>query len=162
MNIARRSRARLWKRDLDSDTSSLHNSWSLLCKNRFAILPSQDHETECHENCTNLMENWQAYAFFETVQSVGVRHGDHLMMECAAVDSRGDFKWPREAAAKADSDRRDAQMDAKFRRDGKFRSFILYLITHPANRSQEVPKKLHRASISWMKILRLMRNIFCQ
>ena len=115
MNIARRSRARLWKRDLDSDTSSLHNSWSLLCKNRFAILPSQDHETECHENCTNLMENWQAYAFFETVQSVGVRHGDHLMMECAAVDSRGDFKWPREAAAKADSDRRDAQMDAKFR-----------------------------------------------
>ena len=118
-NLPRRSRARLWKRvesKLENDKPVQHGQWTLLCKNRFGILPSPDHETEFHENCTNLVENWQAYAFFETVESVGLKDGDHLMIECAVNGESGGFEWPRKAAAQADSERRDAEMDAKFRR----------------------------------------------
>ena len=114
-----RGEARLWRR-IESmgpkDPSSRYGPWSLLCKNRSAILPVANQDMEFEDNHDELMRNWRAYADHATVEGIGLVNGDRIMMEYAVQNKAGDFIWPREAAAKAGRMRRLADDDLKFRR----------------------------------------------
>lgn len=114
-----RGRARLWKRTSPAgqkDALSRYGPWALLCKNRYALLPAQSEEEQNEENYNLLTENWNAYADNASVESIGLVDGDELMAECAVVNKKGEFIWPRDAAAKDGRARRLADKDVKFRR----------------------------------------------
>jgi hypothetical protein len=114
-----RGQARLWKRTDPKgpkDAMSRYGPWTLLCKDRFAILPSQNEKEELDENYEELKNNWKEFADNATVQSAGLADGDQLMVECATLNRTANFIWPREAAAKAGQVRRLADQDMKFRR----------------------------------------------
>lgn len=113
-----RGRARLWKKITPGgpkDPLSRYGPWTLLCKNRHAILPMTNYNSELSENYEELRENWESYADLASVEGVALTDGDHLMLECATPNKNGDFAWPREAAAKAGRVRRLADEDMKFR-----------------------------------------------
>ena len=113
-----RGRARLWKRTDPTnpkDALSRYGPWTLLCKNRYAILPVESKDLELEDNFDELKENWEAYADHASVESIGLVDGDSIMVECAVLNKTGDFVWPREAAAKAGRVRRLADKDMKFR-----------------------------------------------
>jgi hypothetical protein len=113
-----RGRARLWKR-IDptgpKDAMSRYGPWTLLCKNRFAILPSQNHKEELEDHYDELRTNWEEFADNASVESIGLSDEDQLMVECATLNRSGQFMWPREAAAKAGQVRQLADKDMKFR-----------------------------------------------
>ena len=114
-----RGRARLWKRTDPSgpkDALSRYGPWALLCKNRFAMLSRREIMEEMDESYDEITENWQLYADSASVESNGLVDGDKIMVECATLDRSGEFRWPREAAAKAGRVRRLADKDMKFRR----------------------------------------------
>jgi hypothetical protein len=114
-----RGRARLWKRTDpagNKDAMSRYGPWVPLCKNRFAILPILNQDTDLEEHYDELKTNWQEYADNASVESIGLMDGDQIMVECAVLNRNGDFMWPREAAAKAGRVRRLADQDMKFRR----------------------------------------------
>jgi hypothetical protein len=113
-----RGQARLW-REIEpvdpKDPSCRYGPWSLLCKNRKAILPVTNLAFEFEENYDELKRNWRAYADHATVESIGLVNGDRIMLEYAVHNKAGRFIWPREAAAKASRVRRLADEDLKFR-----------------------------------------------
>lgn len=115
-----RGQARLWKRidpSASKDAIPRYGPWSLLCKNRVAILPATSNRTvEFTENYDELKKNWQAYADHATVEGVGLANGDRIMLEYAILNKSEEFIWPREAAAKAGRARRIAEEDLTFRR----------------------------------------------
>jgi hypothetical protein len=114
-----RGQARLWREIEPSgpkDPSSRYGPWSLLCKNRCAILPVTNLALEFEENCDELKSDWRAYADHATVEGIGLVNGDRIMLEYAVQNKAGRFIWPREAAAKASRMRRLADDDLKFRR----------------------------------------------
>ena len=114
-----RGKARLWKRTDPAgpkDAMSRYGPWTLLCKNRYALLPALSVEEEQGEQYKVLKENWQLYADNASVESIGLTDTDQIMVECAVLNRTGGFMWPREAAAKAGRVRRLADKDMKFRR----------------------------------------------
>ncbi|CAJ1944543.1 unnamed protein product [Cylindrotheca closterium] len=114
-----RGRARLWKRVEQSgpkDAMSRFGPWTILCKNRFAILPSTSRKEEAGDQYDELKKSWEEFGSGETVQSIGLANGDQVMVECASLNRSGQFMWPREAAAKAGQVRRLADKDTQFRR----------------------------------------------
>eukprot|EP00980_Cylindrotheca_fusiformis_P029914 scaffold24028_cov152-Cylindrotheca_fusiformis.AAC.5 len=113
-----RGRARLWKRTDPTgpkDAMSRYGPWALLCKNRFAILPSQNQKEEFDDHYDELRKNWEEFADSASIESVGLSDEDQLMVECATLNRSGQFIWPREAAAKAGQVRHLADQDTKFR-----------------------------------------------
>lgn len=113
-----RGRARLWKRTEPTgpkDATSRYGPWALLCKNRFAILPSQNQKEEFDDHFDELRTNWQEFADNASIESIGLADEDQLMVECAMLNRSGQFMWPREAAAKAGQVRHLADQDTKFR-----------------------------------------------
>lgn len=114
-----RGKARFWKRIDPSgpkDALTRYGPWTLLCKNRQALLPGQNLAEELDEHYDELKSNWEAYADMASVESIGLGDGDQIMVECAVLNRIGDFIWPREAAAKAGRARRLADKDIKFKR----------------------------------------------
>jgi ubiquitin C-terminal hydrolase len=114
-----RGKARLWKRidpNGPKDPASRYGPWTLLCKSRFALLPSQHIDEEMDEHYDLLKENWEAFTDHATVESSGLVNGSQVMAECAVVNKSGEMTWPREAAAKAGRVRRIAEKDMQFRR----------------------------------------------
>ena len=114
-----RGQARLWREFEPSgpkDPSSRYGPWSLLCKNRSAILPIMNLAVEFEEKFDELKSNWQAYADHATVEGIGLINDDRIMLEYAVQNKAGHFIWPREAAAKASRMRRLADDELKFRR----------------------------------------------
>ena len=114
-----RGQARLWRNiepDGQTDASSRYGPWSLLCKNRSAILPVTNLDLEFEDNYDELKKDWRAYTDHATVEGIGLVNGDKLMLEYAIQNKAGEFIWPREAAAKASRMRRMADDDLKFRR----------------------------------------------
>jgi hypothetical protein len=111
-----RGKARFWKRidPAAQKTPTTFGPWTLLCKNRFAILPKRGSDEELDQNFRELKENWKAYADHASVESSGLVHGDQVMVECAFVNRSGELTWPREAAAKAGRVKRLADKDMKF------------------------------------------------
>lgn len=112
-----RGRARLWKKTTSAtpkDPNTRFGPWSLLCKNRFAKLPSTNYASEYEENYDELREDWEAYADKASVEGSSLVDGDYVLLECAVMNNT-DFVWPREAAAKAGRVRRLAAEDMKFR-----------------------------------------------
>ena len=112
-------RARLW-RCIESagpkDPQSRYGPWSLLCKNRIAILPVMNVDLDLEESYDDLKSDWRAYTDHATVEGIGLVNGDRIMLEYAVQNKAGEFIWPREAAAKASRMRRLADDDLKFRR----------------------------------------------
>lgn len=114
-----RGKTRLWKRTDPSgpkDAMTRFGPWTLLCKNRHAILPQRDAAVELEENLEELKENWETFADNASLESIGLSNGDQLMVECAVLNKKGEFMWPREAAAQAGRVKRLADKDMKFRR----------------------------------------------
>lgn len=114
-----RGRSRLWKRVEPSgpkDAMSRFGPWTLLCKNRFAILPSSNLKEEFDDHYEELKKSWEEFGEGQTVEGAGLANGDQVMVECATLNRSGEFMWPREAAAKAGQVRRLADKDTKFRR----------------------------------------------
>ena len=113
-----RGRARIWKRT-DSGTGAKPGSafgpWTLLCKNRFAIVPNKVELDGLDDQLRALEEDWKAYTDNASVESIGLTDGDQMMVECAIVARNGEFGWPREAAAKASRAKRLEDQDVKFR-----------------------------------------------
>ncbi len=129
-----RGKARLWKRIDPSGPKNLSpfGPWSLLCKNRHAVLPKRGIDDEPEQTFAELKEDWKVYADNASVESSGLGDGDQLMVECAVVNRDGEFIWPREAAAKEGRAKRLEDKVTKFRQilkgvddDGK-------LITSPS------------------------------
>lgn len=114
-----RGQARLW-RQIEPvgprDPSSRFGPWSLLCKNRSAIMPVANLDVEFEDSYDELKSDWRAYTDHATVEGIGLANGDRLMLEYAIQNKAGEFIWPREAAAKASRMRRLADEDLKFRR----------------------------------------------
>jgi ubiquitin C-terminal hydrolase len=114
-----RGQARLWRNvepDGQTDALSRYGPWSLLCKNRSAILPVTNLDLEFEDNYDELKKDWRKYTDHATVEGIGLINGDKLMLEYAIQNKAGDFIWPREAAAKASRMRRIADDELKFRR----------------------------------------------
>ena len=113
-----RGKARLWKH-INSvgqrDAASRYGPWVLLCKNRSAILPILDLETELDENFELLKRDWQTYTDKSTVEGCGLSNGDRILFEHSMHNKNGEILWPREAAAKAGHAKRLADEDLKFR-----------------------------------------------
>mmetsp|Transcript_29230 Transcript_29230/g.44202 ORF Transcript_29230/g.44202 Transcript_29230/m.44202 type:complete len:2074 (+) Transcript_29230:226-6447(+) len=113
-----RGKARLWKRiDVTNtkDAISRYGPWTLLCKNRSALLPLVDLDVELEDNFEKLKTDWQGFTDHSTVEGCGLVNGDGLMFEYAVQNKNGEFTWPREAAAKAGRVKRIAEEDAKFK-----------------------------------------------
>lgn len=112
-----RGKARFWKRTdpAGPKTPTTFGPWTILCKNRFAILPKRVIDEEFEHNFEELKENWKAYADNASVESIGLVNGDQVLVECAFVNRSGELIWPREAAAKAGRVKRLADRDMKFR-----------------------------------------------
>lgn len=110
-------KARLWKRAEPSGprNASPFGPWSLLCKNRHAVLPKRGIDDELEQRFNGLMEDWKNYADNASVESAGLVDGDQLMVECAVVNRDGEFIWPREAAAKEGRAKRLEDKVTKFR-----------------------------------------------
>jgi len=116
---AERGRARIWKRTEVGTPAKGGNAfgpWALLCKNRFALIPSPADFEESDERWGALKQDWKAYTDNASVEDIGLMDGDQMMVECAIVTRNGDFGWPREAAAKASRVKRLEDQDVKFRR----------------------------------------------
>lgn len=114
-----RGQARLWRQIEPvgpKDPSSRYGPWSLLCKNRSAIMPVANLDLEFEDSYDELKSDWRAYTDHATVEGVGLVNGDRIMLEYAVQNKAGQFIWPREAAAKASRMRRLADDDLKFRR----------------------------------------------
>jgi hypothetical protein len=113
-----RGKARLWKRiePTGPKSTSSFGPWSLLCKNRHAVLPKRGIEDDLEQRLVELTEDWKTYADNASVESIGLVDGDQLMVECAVVNRNGEFIWPREAAAKAGHAKRLEDKALKFRR----------------------------------------------
>jgi ubiquitin C-terminal hydrolase len=112
-------KARLWKFNDTlgpKDTSFRYGPWVLLCKNRSAILPIIDSETDLEEAHEMLVLNWQAYTDSSTVEGSGLSNGERILFEHAVQNKSGDLVWPREAAAKAGHAKRLIEEDTLFRR----------------------------------------------
>ena len=113
-----RGRARIWKRTeagTGAKTGTAFGPWTLLCKNRFAIVPNKAEYDGTDDQLRALEEDWKAYTENATVESIGLSDGDQMMVECAIVTRNGEFGWPREAAAKASRAKRLEDQDVKFR-----------------------------------------------
>lgn len=111
------------------DPINRYGPWTLLCKNRSALLPHwntnyqylQQKEQKTKDNSTIssyefFQQSWRNYADNSTVEGIGLQNGDYLMLECAIINSKtNDILWPREAAAKAGRLRRLAEEDIKLK-----------------------------------------------
>ena len=113
-----RGKVRLWKRIDPTGPKDRYGPWpcSLVCKNRFAILPRHNDERELNENYDELMLNWEEYADNATVEGIGLTDESEVLVEFAVSNSNNEMVWPREAAAKAGRVRRLADRDMRFRR----------------------------------------------
>jgi hypothetical protein len=92
-----RGRARLWKHTNSiglRDAASRYGPWVLLCKNRSAILPILDLETELDENYDQLKRDWQTYTDKSTVEGCGLSNGDRTLFEHALHNKNGEILWP--------------------------------------------------------------------
>lgn len=113
-----RGKVRLWKRIDPSGPKDRYGPWpcTLVCKNRFSILPQRDVEKELTENYDELRADWETYSDNATVESSGLADESQILVEFAVMNRNNEMIWPREAAAKAGRVRRLADRDMKFRR----------------------------------------------
>eukprot|EP00537_Pseudo-nitzschia_pungens_P004203 CAMPEP_0172355724 /NCGR_PEP_ID=MMETSP1060-20121228/128_1 /TAXON_ID=37318 /ORGANISM="Pseudo-nitzschia pungens, Strain cf. cingulata" /LENGTH=2200 /DNA_ID=CAMNT_0013075555 /DNA_START=614 /DNA_END=7216 /DNA_ORIENTATION=+ len=113
-----RGKVRLWKRIDPSGPKDPYGPWpcTLLCKNRYAILPRQNYEKELTENYEELRSNWEEYSDNATVEGSGLTDESQILVEFAIMNRNNIMIWPREAAAKVGRDRRLADKHKKFRR----------------------------------------------
>mmetsp|Transcript_42633 Transcript_42633/g.47649 ORF Transcript_42633/g.47649 Transcript_42633/m.47649 type:complete len:2302 (-) Transcript_42633:77-6982(-) len=113
-----RGKVRLWKRIDPSGPKDRYGPWpcTLVCKNRFAILPQRNVEKELAENYDELKSNWEIYSDNATVESSDLADESQILVEFAVLNRNNEMIWPREAAAKAGRVRRIADRDMKFRR----------------------------------------------
>ena len=111
-----RGRIRLWKKIETNDTPlPRYGPWNLLCKSRYAILPSITNGVEYDGNFDELIDNWKQYTDDATVENIGLQDQNNLMVEFAVIHRNGGLAWPREAAAEAGKVRRLADEDKQFR-----------------------------------------------
>jgi len=113
-----RGKVRLWKRIDSNGPKDPYGPWpcSLLCKNRFALLPRQNDEKELNENYDEIKGNWEEYSDNATVEGSGLTDESQILVEFAIMNRNNKMIWPREAAAKLGRDRRLADKHKKFRR----------------------------------------------
>lgn len=113
-----RGKARIWKRSDPTgtkDAMTRYGPWTLLCKNREAILPKRNTTEELDSSFQELKQNWDAFSDNASIESIGLANRNQIMVECAILNRSGAFIWPREAAAKAGRVKRLADKDMKFR-----------------------------------------------
>jgi len=111
-----RGQARLWKKvepTAGKDPVPRYGPWNLVCKNRHGLLANR---MDLRDHYKEFTANWQAYADYATVESIGLVDRDHVMLEFAVLNKSGELIWPREAAAKAGHVRRLAEEGIEFRR----------------------------------------------
>lgn len=111
-------RMRLWKYvETTSKTTgkpimSRFGPWNLLCKDRHATIPVASIE---EDGWKDVIANWKEFSLDSTVESIGLKDEDSLLLEFAVVGKSGALVWPREAAAEEGRKRVVAEEDQQFR-----------------------------------------------